>query len=151
MSPAVNGEHHLRQALELLEQYGHAGKSMVLAGQVQKAYELLAVCCYNNGNLADCIRFTTALLKENPYLMSTLVIMLRAFSGDPHTAGLGEAGAQEIAAFLGNTFYDLTSLKDRLFVLRAAMGAEYGALVQVVRKTFSQAELMAVDQALGQS
>ena len=147
----ARGEHHLRQALELLEQYGHAGKSMVLAGQVQKAYELLAVCCYNNGNLADCIRFTTALLKENPYLMSTLVIMLRAFSGDPHTAGLGEAGAQEIAAFLGNTFYDLTSLKDRLFVLRAAMGAEYGALVQVVRKTFSQAELMAVDQALGQS
>ena len=77
--------------------------------------------------------------------------MLRAFSGDPHTAGLGEAGAQEIAAFLGNTFYDLTSLKDQLFVLRAAMGAEYGALVQVIRKTFNQAELMAVDQALGRS
>lgn len=143
------GEQHLRQALELLEQYGHAGKSMVLAGQVQKAYELLAVCCYNNGNLADCIRFTTALLKESPYLMSTLVIMLRAFSGDPQTAGLGEAGAQEIATFLGNTFYDLTSLKDQLFVLRAAMGAGYTALVQVIRKTFSQAELMAVDQALG--
>ena len=37
----ARGEYHLRQALELLERNGHAGKSMVLAGQVQKAYELL--------------------------------------------------------------------------------------------------------------
>lgn len=145
------GEFHLRRALEVLERYGNTGKAMVLSGSIQKTYELLAVCCYNQGNLEECLRFTTALLKENPYLMSTAMVMLRAFGKDPATTSKGEAGAEEIAAFLGNTFYDFTGLKDRLFVLRAAMAAEYRELVSVMRKSFSQAELAAVDQALGQN
>lgn len=142
-------EHHLRRALELLERYGINSKAMVLAGNIQKAYELLAISCYNNRKMEECLRYTTALLKEDPYLMSTTTIMLMAFSRDTQTALLGEEGARQIAAFLGNNFYDLNSLKDRLFVLRAAIAAGYQELVRVIRGMFTPEELQAVDRALG--
>ncbi|MCI9135694.1 MAG: glycosyltransferase family 2 protein [Lachnospiraceae bacterium] len=142
-------ELHLHQAIDILEQYGINSKSMVLAGNIQKAYELLAISCYNNRKMEDCLRYTTALLKENPYLMSTATVMLMAFAADAGTSALGEEGAREVAGFLGNTFYDLNSLKDRLFVLRAALAAGYQTLVQVIRGMFTSEELEAVDRALG--
>ena len=142
-------EYHLHQALNLLEKYGINGKAMVLAGNIQKAYELLAVSCFNNKKMEECLRYTTALLKENPYLMSTAIVMLMAFSVDPQTAALGEEGARQVMAFLGNSFYDFDSLKDRLFVLKAASAAGYQNLVQVIRRIFTPEELEAVDRALG--
>lgn len=142
-------EFHMRRSLEILEQHGTMGKSMIVAANMQGAYELLAVCCFNNGKLDECIRYTTILLKQNAYLMSTLVVMLKAFHRDPNIGMLGEAGAGEVAGFMGNTFYNFSTLKDRLFVLRAAMGAEYGALVKVMREIyFSPEELAAVDSSL---
>ncbi len=53
-----------------------------------------------------------------------------------------------LAAFLGNNLYDFNSLKDRLFVLKAAIRAEYASLVQVVRGLFTPEELASVDRAL---
>ena len=55
----------------------------------------------------------------------------------------------EVAAFLGNSFYDFRSLKDRLFVLKASMAAGYQELIQVMREMFTPEELAAVDRALG--
>lgn len=145
----VAAEFHLRRALEILEQYGTMGKSMMIAANMKKAYELLAACCFNNDKLEECIRYTTVSLREDPYLVSTLVVMLKAFHKDANIGSLGEAGAEEVAGFLGNTFYNFSTLKDRLFVLRAAMGAEYGALVKVMRDIyFTPEELAAVDVAL---
>ena len=143
------GEHHLRQALELLEQYGYMGKSALLSGNILKAYEMLAMCCFNNGNLEECVKITAMMLKENPHLMSALVVMLSAFSRDPGTGGKGQTGAEEVAVFLGSNFYQLQSLKDRLFILQAAIGAGYQALVEVLKKTFTPEEFTVVDQALG--
>ena len=142
-------EDHLRRALELLEQYGKAAKSAFLSANLMKTYELLAICCFNNNNLAACVQITTMLLKEDPYLMSTLVVMLSAFLRDPGTGGKGLAGAQEVAVFLGGNFYQLQSLKDRLFVLQAAIGAGYQELAGVIKGTFAPEELAAVEQALG--
>ncbi len=142
------GETHLRQALTLLETYSNTGKSMVLSGEIQRAYELLAVCCYNNGKYGDCVQLTTALLKGNPYLMSTAMVLLMAFSKDPEISMKGEEGARAVAEFLGGNFYDFNSLKDRLFVLRAAMSAGYADLVRIVRGMFTPEELKSVDQAL---
>ncbi len=140
---------HLHRSLEILEQYGTMNKSMIVAANMEKAYELLAVCCFNNGKLDECVRYTTILLKQNPYLMSTLVVMLKAFHRDSNIGGLGEAGAGEVAGFMGNTFYDFSTLKDRLFVLRGAIGAGYGELVKVMREIyFSPEELAVVDAAL---
>lgn len=144
------GEKHLRRALKVLEQYGNMAKSENLSGNLLKTYEMLAICCYNTGNLSECIRFGTVLLKEDHYLMSTLVILLSAFYKDESTARLGEDGALQVAAFLEKSFYDFRSLKDRLFVLRAAMAAKYEALVTVMRKLFTPEEMAAVDRALEQ-
>lgn len=141
-------ENHLRRGLALLEQYGNAAKSAFLSGNIMKVYELLAVCCFNNDNLQDCVRLTSAMLKENPYLMSALTVLLTALLKDPGTGGRGQEGAMEAAVFLGSHFYDYQSLKDRLFVLRGALGAGYQELADVIKGTFTPQELAAVEQAL---
>ena len=133
---------HLRRALGILEQYGYREKSMLLSAEVPKACELLAVCCYNIGDLAGCVNCTTSMLKENPYLMSTLTVLLLAFRRDTATT------AEAVSAFLGRSFYDFRTLKDRLFVLRAAMAADYEALTAVMRAMFTDQELAAVEQGL---
>lgn len=46
-------EFHLRRSMEILEQYGTMGKSMMIAANMKKAYELLAVCCFNNDSLKN--------------------------------------------------------------------------------------------------
>ena len=150
---ATNGnyqkaEYHLRRALKILDTYGNMVLSAVVSGKIMKAYELLAICCFNNQNLADCVKFTTALLKENPYLMSTLVLLVSAFGRDESTTKAGVSGAAQVAAFLGSNFYNFQSLKDRLFVLRASMAAGYEALTSVMRGTFTAQELVAVDKSL---
>ena len=142
------GERHLRRGLEILETYGTTCKSMVLAGEIRQAYELLAVCCYNNENLTDAVRYTALLLKEEPYLMSTLVLMLRTFSREPEMAMQGETGARQVLTLLGNDFYDFSSLRDRLFVLRAAIAAEYQILTTVLRELFTPEELAVVEQVM---
>ncbi len=144
------GEKHLLRALKILEQHGNMAKSENLSGNILKTYEMLAICCFNSGKLSECIRYGTILLKEDHYLMSTLVVLLSAFSKDEGTVRMGEEGAMQVAGFLKNAFYDFYSLKDRLFVLRAAMAAKYEALVAVMRKLFTPEEMAAVDRALEQ-
>ncbi len=143
------GERHLRQALSLLERYGHAGRSTLLSGNILKAYEMLAMFCFNNKKLEECVKITAMMLKQDPYLMSALVVMLSALLKDPGTGGRGREGAMETAAFLGGNFYQLNSLKDRLFILRAALRAGYGELVEVLKESLTVEEFTAVNQALG--
>lgn len=144
-----DGEKHLRRALDLLEKYGTTAKAMLLSGEIRRAYELLAICCYNNSDMAGCVKYTTLLLKEDPYLMNTVMILIGAFHRDEETMRKGKAGAAEVASFLGKSFYDFQTLKDRLFVLKAAMAAGYPELIQVMREMFTPEELVAVDRALG--
>lgn len=141
------GEWYLRQSLELLERYGYRDKSVRLAGNILKAQEMLAMCCFNNGNLGECVKITALMLKENPYLMSVLVVMLSALLKDPGTGGRGQEGALETAAFLGNNFYQFQTMKDRLFVLQAAISSGYQNLVEVIKNTFTQEEFAAVDRS----
>lgn len=141
------GERHLRRGLKILETYDTACKSMILAGEIRKAYELLAVCCYNTGNLRGAVRYTTVLLKEDSYLMSTLILMFRTFSKDEQFVSQGREGAEQVMSLLEN-FYDLTSLKDRLFILRAAMESGYQELTQSIRDRFRAEELEVVEQTL---
>lgn len=146
-----SGKKHLERALSLLQQYGYRDKSMMLSAEVPNAYELLAVCCYNMDDLSGCVQYATTILKENPYLMGTLKVLLLAFQRDMFNNGKGMAGALEVAAFLERAFYDYHVLKDRILVLRAAMEADYEELVQVIRGLFTPEELAAVDQSLGAS
>ncbi|MCI8584793.1 MAG: glycosyltransferase [Lachnospiraceae bacterium] len=139
------GEKHLRQALSILEKYGYACKSTQLSAEIKKAYELLALCCYNNGDLSGCVSVSAAILKEDPYLMSTLTILLLAFRRDAKPGG---NGTEELMAFLGRSFYDFQILKDRLFVLKAAMSAGYGELAAAIKGMFTPQELEIVEQSL---
>lgn len=135
-------EKHLRRALELLERYGNSAKSSFVSADIMKTYELLAICCFNNNKLEECVQLTTALLRQDAHLMSTLKIMLSAFARDKRTK------AMDAAVFLGNNFYNYQILGDRIFVLRAAMAAGYGELEEIIRGTFTSEELLAVDEAL---
>ena len=143
-------EAHIRRGLEIMERYGNFQKSMVMSGKIMKVYELLAVCCFNNGRLGESVRLTTALLKENPYLMSTLTLFVLAFRADMGQRGLGKEGAAQVVGLLGKSFYDLSSLKDRLFILRASEAAGYEELVGVTRGLFSQEELREIDRVSAQ-
>ncbi len=136
-------EKHLRKALELVEQYGNSAKSSFVSADIMKTYELLAICCFNNNKLGECVQLTTALLRQDAHLMSTLTVMLSAFARDKGTK------AMDAAVFLGNNFYNYQILGERIFVLRAAMAAGYRELEEIIRGTFNPEELLAVDQALG--
>lgn len=142
------GEEHLSKAVGLLEKYGNTYKAMMLSAHLPETYELLAACCYNNGNLRGCVNYATVLLRQNPYLMSTLYLMLSAFrQSEQEAGGKPREDAAEVAVFLGR-LYNFNAMKDRLFVLKAAMKAEYGSLVKIIRGMFSEVELACVDMAV---
>ncbi len=139
---------YLKRALSLLERYGFCDKSVVLSAEIPNAYELLSVCCYQNDDLPDCVNYATSMLKENPYMMGTLKVLLLAFHKDAVLNQKGPENALAVADFLGKAFYDYQTLKDRIFVLKGALEADYGDLVQVLRGLFTPEELEAVDQSL---
>lgn len=142
------GENYLKKALATVETYGTASRSSLVAAKIMDIYELLAMCCYNQGNLQDCVKLTTALLKENPYLMTTAVLLISAFHQDMLSRAQEKSGAGQVAELLGKSFYHFSSLKDRMFVLRAATDAGYPELVEVIRSLFSSEELAQIDRAL---
>lgn len=135
------GEQFLRQGLRKLEKFGTAFKSGTLSAKIGEVYEMLAICCYHNGNPGECVRLGTALLKENPYMTNTVMIMISAFRDDMKKAARGKEGALEVAAFLERSFYNFGQLKDKLLILKAAMAVDYPELVQVMRGLFSPEEL----------
>ena len=143
------GERYFKQALEKLDKYGHAQYSSKLSARIMHTYELLIMCCLNNGNYSDCVKYAAAILKENPYLMTIAILFISAFHRDMAKRGREKDGAAEVAALLGNAFYNFQSLKDRIFVLRAAMDANYAELVEVIRGLFSPEEIEQVDRGLG--
>ena len=139
-------EEHLRQAFKLLETYGNSLRSSHISATITDIYELLAVCCYNNGKLDECAKLTTAILKENPYRMKSLVLMLSAFQKDIELTENGESGAVQVIRFLGSSFYNLEGLKDRLFILRSAKEAGYKEMEKVMEAMFSPEELAIIQQ-----
>lgn len=145
------GEEHIRRSLGILERYGTALRSGVVSSKIMEIYELLAMCCFNNGNLSECVRLTTALLKENPYLKNAALLMVSAFRKDMERLGKGEKGAREVAAMLGGAFYDFRDRKALLFVLRVAMWAGYEELIQVIRGQLTEEERKQVDEFFAES
>ena len=92
-------EKHLKRALDQLEKYGTAFKSMFVSGDIRQAYEMLATCCFNNGNLAECINYCVILLKSDKYLMSTLFLLLTSFFIDECSNRPGTSSAEAVASF----------------------------------------------------
>lgn len=151
----IKGAYHLERALDIYEANGHRGE--LLTGNLQGTWELLAMCHCQNGDLDKCVKCCTTLLKVDRYLMSTLVMMFCAFKWDEErykaeanaVKAVKAADAADVAIFLG-TLYDINSLRDRIFILRAAMEADYGNLVKVVRGVCSKDELECFDRSMEQ-
>ena len=114
-------------------------------------YELFMMCCLNNGNHADCVKYGAAILRENPYLMTIARLFLLAFYRDGMSHGREKEAAEEVAVLLGQSFYQFSSLKDRMFILRAATETGWAEFVEVIRGLFSPEELEQIDRGLGKS
>lgn len=152
----VRGIRHLEQALKLLEQRKDQTVGAYMAGQLAEAWELMALCQYNTGNLPECARRCTGLLGTEPYRMSVLKLLLMSFKRDEEqyreqaargqTPPVCPAGAGQVLGFLGK-LYDFGGLKERLFILKGARETGYGELVQLLRSTFSPEELVYLDQS----
>ena len=69
-------------------------------------YERTAMRYYEDGKLDECVNLTAALLKEDPYLMGSLVLLLSSYRKELFRTGDHGAGARQITELLGRAFYD---------------------------------------------
>lgn len=113
---------HLETAVEKLNLYGCNNRALLLAGNLLKVYEILARCCYETGNTDKCVAYSVNYLKYHPYGMAVLVLLMRVLLPEKGQKA-NEKDEQMVLDFLLK-LYDASSLKDRLFVVKAAQVAE---------------------------
>ena len=77
--------------------------------KIMEEYQQRAARCYEDGNLDECVDLTAAMLKQDPYDMGSLVVMLSAYRKAFAKAADSEARAREVAELLGKAFYDYSS------------------------------------------
>lgn len=145
---------HLEQCLEILEKTGNAYHGVYLSANLLRAWENLAICYFNEKRLSECVNVCVGCLKENPLHMGILKVLLFAFRADAEryarelagrsSNSVPAASGKQVLDFLGK-LYDLTSLRDRLFIRKAAEETEYGELAWALRALFSQEELQIIE------
>lgn len=141
----AGGERCILQALDKLNRFGCSGHSMILASNLEGLYENLAHCQYHQGKLKEAVQTAAAFLKENPYNLKLLYILLQCFRQEKIPPGRESAYAAQAAAFL-ERFYCFSSLKDKLFLRKAAGLAGYEELVRMVDSRMNEAEQAALRQ-----
>lgn len=144
---------YLERSLSLLEKFGCVNKSAQVLGNLLETWKTLSLCYLKTGELGQCVNRAAVVLKANPYDMSGLTTMLSAFREDEQSAqtkeGYQAASPAQVLEFLRN-FYDFQSLKDKLFVLKAAMAEKYDGLKQEIRLLMTPQELESFDRAVGE-
>lgn len=105
---------HLEKALQKLDTYGCSNRALLLAGNLQDAYDLLVRCYYQAGNLQACVNRAVTYLKYDRYGMGVLSRLLMALLP-------GEGTIKEYEAVRGflSRLYDMREMKDRLFLIKA--------------------------------
>ena len=126
---------HLALALDILQNGGSTARSMMLSGQVDRAYEMLALCFYEEKDMNGCVRFAAAVLGQNHYRMPSLRLLLSAFR-EKMEAGREEETVQAVFSFL-EKIYDISSLRDILFMIQGARQAGWAALETRLRSLLS--------------
>ncbi len=114
------GIRHLELAIQKLDEYGCSGKALVLAANLIPAYSLLARCCREAGESEKCASYAVQCLKYQRYEMGVLADLIQVLI--PKDDGAADQYSA-IAGFLSK-LYDFSSLKDPLFLIKAAAGAE---------------------------
>ncbi len=118
---AEEGARYLEKALGKLGDYGCTGKALFLAGNLGDAYDLLARCCYEIGELQKCVTYAVEHLKIDRYAMRPLWWLLKALFYEREQAP-DQGDVEAVMGFLSK-LYAIPSLKDRLFVLKTAQKA----------------------------
>ncbi|MCI8505831.1 MAG: glycosyltransferase [Lachnospiraceae bacterium] len=134
-----NAVFHLEQALSILEKNGNMYYGAMLVPNLMSTWEYLAIACFNSKKKEKCVNVCVTYLKENRMAMGILKVLLTAFKSEAP----GAKEAEQILGFLGN-LYDLSVLKERLFVLKAAKEIAYEGLEQVLWGLFSPQEQAAL-------
>ena len=129
----------LMDAIEKMEQFGNFGRAMYASAGLQEICEQMAACMMETGNLNGAVSQSAAVLKEDPWSMLALCILLESFK----RGGVNPAQADE---FL-NGLYDRNEQKAKIFLLRSAEKADWEELEKVFRTYFSSEELNYLDSA----
>ena len=140
---------HLERALERMNTYGNLCYGMMLTANLMRTQEYLATCYYNIGRRDRCVNCCVRMLQAERFAMGGLKILLYAFQADAKEAqltGRQAANGWQVLGFLGK-IYDLTALKDRLFLWKAAGETEYEEFAQALREQFSPQELALLETA----
>lgn len=111
---------HLEQALEKLNTYGCSNRALILAGNLLDAYELLIRCCYETGERQKCISYGAVYLQYDKYSMSVLSRILMILVPEK---GEAQSGTNQTVLEFLSRYYDLSDLKDRLFLMTTAKRA----------------------------
>ncbi len=129
----------LESALSKLEQYGYVNRALLLSGNLGDAYDLLTKSCYEAGDLQKCVTYAVAHLKYERYEMKPLLWLLKSlFQGGEKIQNREQDDA--VMGFLSK-IYDVTSLKDRLFVLKTAQKAGCDSFADyMIRNHFTENE-----------
>ncbi len=115
----AKAQEHLEKALDKLNTYGCYNKAMLLAVNVLDAYELLVHCCYKSGQLEKCISYAVNYLKYNPYGMEVLYWFFKVLLPEDDVQANSDAQKQAVLEVLSK-IYDLTLLKNKLFLIKTA-------------------------------
>ena len=128
-----DGLRYLSQALTRLERYGSSNRSMRLSADLTGTYGNLALCFLQTGRRQEAVQTAVAVLKTTPYDMKCLYILLLAFFRDGASAADSQPYRDGVAGFLGK-LYRFSSLKDRLFIARAAREAGWESFARQMEK-----------------
>ncbi len=142
---------HLERALELMNTYGNLCYGSLLTGNLMRAQEYLATCYFNTGRRDRCVNCCVRMLQADRFSMGGLKILLYAFLADAKEAavtGRAAANGRQVLGFLGK-LYNLTELKERLFLWKAACETGYDEFILALRECFSEQELALLDAAAG--
>ncbi len=130
---------HLERALAQYQEYGNLFWGERLSRNLMAAREYLTVACFNAGQREKCAEHCILFLREDRFAMGILKVLLAAF----RSWLSGEEGARQTLELLGK-LYDLSAVRDRLFVLKAARETGHGELESLVWSLFSPQEQMAL-------
>lgn len=131
---------YLLKTVEKLEKYGNFGRAIYAAPRLQEICEQTALCWMKEGNLNEAVRQSTAVLKADPWSFLALCVLMESFHS-------GKVEAGQAYDFLSR-FYDVSSLKSRIFLLRAAKQAKWGELEKKLYGLLSREELACFERSV---
>lgn len=130
-------------ALQKLENYKGVN-TLKMAGRLDHIYAYLAIYYSENRNEQKAVYYCTLSLRVDKYQEPPLSCLLKLLKNDRNTT------AGQAFTFLGK-IYDTDTQKDRLFILKQAMRAEYQELKAFIQDNMSDKELEALKAGVKQS